>query len=429
MPKQRQQATDLTFLKEYLRKFEATLSRDGSRPEVDFGAIWSRQGEGSIWLDAEEWDIYRQLLSKVIHRFSFESNLSEKAIDSALKDAIFSVVGLADSNDNDVEGRIGQAMEELRRTLIPPSMAYECWIQVDGLAPSGLPGSFGATRFVEIGEKDIDQLMSIVETKHKMQREEKIQWLQGSLGDRIRGRTVAIQTVNARDDSVALALAEDEVEVTLECLNFFAELIPYNRSRLRVPVGGRERGNTLRMAIAETGSFLHSPRASKPSTYSLRRLREDEGPIREVVQRVEALHSADTLTKVEELLLRAVRWCGRAAAAQSPEDKLLFATVALECLAIPDNSNELTYRLSHRAARLLGTELDHRMEIAKEVKRLYGMRSKVVHDGRFEVTEDDSGMAYAIAMRITLRLLTDPEIQEARSVQDLRDFFEKLALT
>ena len=45
-------------------------------------------------------------------------------------------------------------------------------------------------------------------------------------GARIDGRPVAIHHVKARDNKAALVLAKREVLVTLECLNFFADLVP-----------------------------------------------------------------------------------------------------------------------------------------------------------------------------------------------------------
>ncbi len=61
-------------------------------------------------------------------------------------------------------------------------------------------------------------------------------------------------------------------------------------------------------------------------------------------------------------------------------EKLLDLAIAFEAIYLNDGENkELTYRLSLRAARLLGNSFDERYEIFKLIKDLYKYRSKVAH--------------------------------------------------
>ena len=76
---------------------------------------------------------------------------------------------------------------------------------------------------------------------------------QSILQKRSRGHPVAIQRVKARDAEAALTLATRDVRTTIECLNFFADLIPYNRARLRIAIGQTGSGSSVQIASADDG--------------------------------------------------------------------------------------------------------------------------------------------------------------------------------
>ena len=116
-------------------------------------------------------------------------------------------------------------------------------------------------------------------------------------------------------------------------------------------------------------------------------------------------------------------------AAEVPEDKYLQFAVALECLVLPERGDELSYRLSHRVARALGSTPETRVEIAKEVKDLYKLRSNIVHDGHLEISEGDVYMIQDFAIEVICRLLTDSEVQEFHKADELREYFEKRSLS
>jgi hypothetical protein len=56
----------------------------------------------------------------------------------------------------------------------------------------------------------------------------------------------------------------------------------------------------------------------------------------------------------------------------------------------------ITQKLSERVAFLLGTDCDSRIKIAKDVKELYGIRSKIVHQGRPTSLENLFHMNYIV---------------------------------
>lgn len=64
------------------------------------------------------------------------------------------------------------------------------------------------------------------------------------------------------------------------------------------------------------------------------------------------------------------------------EDVIVDCWSALEALFAGGATSEITYRLSLRAANVLRTTTDERVELFRRIKRLYGTRSKVVHGGQ-----------------------------------------------
>lgn len=70
------------------------------------------------------------------------------------------------------------------------------------------------------------------------------------------------------------------------------------------------------------------------------------------------------------------------------EDKLIDYMIGFEALYLPDENNELTFRLSLRIAYLMG-DRKNRKEIFNFVKKMYVTRSKIVHGNKYELTNDD----------------------------------------
>ena len=86
---------------------------------------------------------------------------------------------------------------------------------------------------------------------------------------------------------------------------------------------------------------------------------------------------------LEEKLVAAFQWAGRATAEIRREEAFLLYAIALESIVLADSDPiELTYRLRVRIAHLLGNSPEARRNIFSKVGHLYDIRSKIVHSGR-----------------------------------------------
>ncbi|MBX3585714.1 MAG: hypothetical protein KF796_03635 [Ramlibacter sp.] len=69
---------------------------------------------------------------------------------------------------------------------------------------------------------------------------------------------------------------------------------------------------------------------------------------------------------------------------RSAGDKAVEVFIALEALLGDGENNELSHKISVRAARLLGGTASQRLATFSLLKKFYGVRSKMVHSGRIE---------------------------------------------
>lgn len=89
----------------------------------------------------------------------------------------------------------------------------------------------------------------------------------------------------------------------------------------------------------------------------------------------------DMLNSMERAVRVAVLWLGRSVIAQTEAEALTLCTIALERLLILDGEETTVERFADRLTYLLSEKVEERKAIHKAGKRLYDVRSKVVHSG------------------------------------------------
>ena len=382
-----------------------------------------------MFLSPETHGKYLEVCKELLERFAQDEDLSESAIDSALRTAVFEVVDIPKRRDKDLSARMNKALKKLKRFLASPPEEYECWIEVGGLDVASLPSCFGHVRFVVFGTDQIRNLKETIQTKHIIGRSGKLAFINDQLVKSLLDRPTALVEVKARDAKAALTLAERTVRATIECVNFFSDMIPGYDAWLFLPGRQESHSSGACLAVVSSGSvYCDVAGEGPPGSFSIAVLRESiEGVVRDAVDRVESLLKRRR-NKVDELILMAVRWGGRATVAKTPEESFLLFAIALECVVLPQQSGELTYRLSQRIARLIGENVDQRLNLSRIAKSLYAIRSKIVHSGHYEVTEEQRDEVRAAAKEVIVRLLTNWDVQQCRQPKELDEWFDKQAL-
>lgn len=400
----------------FLHVFVEEMSTDGSLRDEQMATVWWREGQGSLQFDQEEANRYRELLRGAQRVLAPHDDLSRTTIDKTLQDAMFDVARVMRENPERLAEQVDLATDMAKERLGGRLEHYECWIEVHGFDPASLPSKFGSMRFEPFGEAHLDQLDVVDQATNAPIPQANARHMLGP--DLLyEGRVIAIQLVRARDAKAAIGLATREVTATLDCLNCFSEIIPYNRAMLRVATSLRPTGSAIRFAYTDAGPFRNSPKSAIPWEYSMERLWELNGFAGKTLRRLDELLGRSKRSEVEELLIRAARWVGRASAADTAEYDFLYTAIAVDCMMKPVSSEDKT--LLNRVKRLLADFSD-----IAEIDRLWQLRNDLVHDGRLEVPEIDKRILHGIALNLLGRLLANDELKRIESLADLDKYFE-----
>ncbi|MFH0962776.1 MAG: hypothetical protein V2A58_02050 [Planctomycetota bacterium] len=101
---------------------------------------------------------------------------------------------------------------------------------------------------------------------------------------------------------------------------------------------------------------------------------------------------------LESAVLVAAHWVGRSVAASTPEDAFTWLTIAIERLVICDGEKATTDQYADRLTFLLSDIKEQRQSIQRVAKRLYDLRSKIVHSGYLGVTKTELAQLEQLAV-------------------------------
>jgi len=98
--------------------------------------------------------------------------------------------------------------------------------------------------------------------------------------------------------------------------------------------------------------------------------------------------------EVEGALVQAMQSWGKSFTGFTNEDRLLSLVIGLERLLVCDGEQSTTERLSDRLALHIGADANDKRDISREAKRLYDLRSKIVHSAWTGIDEKDVTLAH-----------------------------------
>lgn len=128
-------------------------------------------------------------------------------------------------------------------------------------------------------------------------------------------------------------------------------------------------------------------------------------------------------SELEKRILLSIEWVGQAIREKSPASAFLYAAIAMEILF---NHSEKTIvnpsilsQISESIAIIVGNNVQGRLEIEGEAKRLYGLRSAIAHAGKSNISEVDIHSIIMIARETICAILTRESLQGIDSVAGL----------
>ncbi|MEG4409030.1 hypothetical protein [Microcoleus sp. MON2_D5] len=136
------------------------------------------------------------------------------------------------------------------------------------------------------------------------------------------------------------------------------------------------------------------------------------------------------LNKFQKRIMLAVEWIGQSIADPSPQSAFIKAAIALEIIFTYNERDIITpsimNQISESIALILGSSVDEILKLESSVKKLYGLRSKIVHSGHKNISQADYKTLVEIARSVIIKILTSDKLNCVDSVEELYTILKKI---
>ncbi|QEY31193.1 hypothetical protein EVJ50_01940 [Synechococcus sp. RSCCF101] len=127
--------------------------------------------------------------------------------------------------------------------------------------------------------------------------------------------------------------------------------------------------------------------------------------------------------KFQQRLRLAIEWIGQAISEAAPQSSFLKAAISLEIIFTHNEKSiinpSILSQISEGSALLLGSNVHERLHLEKEAKRLYSLRSSIVHSGNTHISNSDRKKMISLASSVARKLLICEELKQLASVEQL----------
>jgi hypothetical protein len=392
---------------------------------------FEEEGLGGLLLANEDAKEYRRCVDEIYAGAAGKAErISRSAVASLIQRAMLKALDATHrAAEKDFAKRLAAAIVELRHGLKAKPVVWETHLPAD-LLPDKLPYAFGRCEFYLGDDTSVHRLLQRIghpkgQSEEGTRRHEISQFVQEAVNETIRGKVVVSAPVHAVDATAAQILGQKLIRQTVDILSFFANLGGQACSQILLPedsrpaiakvflfseeIGERHAASTLVGPIAPfsfAGPHLH-PAGLKRTSEMLKREPPSEFDLR---------------------LLSALQWAGKASVEPRIEDAFLLFAVSMESLLLERNEkSEIAETLALRLAHLIsgpGT----RLMVYRDMKKLYGIRSKIVHSGSFDVGEDQLSEIRYYTRVALLTMLLSPQLSGLSTDRELTDWFRSRLL-
>lgn len=149
-------------------------------------------------------------------------------------------------------------------------------------------------------------------------------------------------------------------------------------------------------------------------------------PLDKLFAQVAKLSGKHSLSRLEDRILSAFQWAGRATVDTRREEAFLLYMISLESLVLGREKHpEITFQLRLKTAHLLRRDSnDERKTLFKRLGVLYDIRSKIVHSGHFQVTDAELREARQYAKQALAIVMSEKPFCEMSDAKELDNWLE-----
>ena len=390
--------------------------------------FFTLEGYGGLFLDKEEAIQYNSALSSVIDSINLEK-ISQKQVAKLFQRAILHAIDLEEKQPQiDIETRIKNSIDEFVDLIYSEPTEFFIYYPIEGLQKEGLPFTFGNIEFKVFDEENFKLFEKRVldsggDDKELQIRKRALKHFQEK---GLFNQVVAKVDFVAVDDEAGKITSLKELLFTIDVFNFYSDLIPYQKGFIYYP------GTSNRVVNSKAIFEIEGNRR-----FSF--VWEVEGPLMPIVinqlieidkknnlglDRVSELLKANR-NNFEERLISAMKWAGSATSETDNEKAFLRYVIALETLILfDDNSENISFKLRTRISQVLSDDFETCCRIEDDIKKLYKIRSKIVHDGEYQVSDTDLSLIRFYSKSCILRFLTDNEF-DSMVLDDLSEWYRR----
>jgi len=216
---------------------------------------------------------------------------------------------------------------------------------------------------------------------------------------------LAVTKIEAGDTAKASSKALLQVERSLSILRFYNFNNQFGTQRELSVTNNIEDIHWTNLTTNNSGSSLRALSISLffPFTIS----RSDISLMRKKgnLSGFNKLLNAAYPTKLESKLLTSLHWYGLAVKDEQDVDRFVKLMVSLESLVLNKNDEPKKYLLADRSAFILGKKKDARNEIFALVANAYSIRGDIVHEGRYEISKEETNRVLFLLRALILKLM------------------------
>lgn len=236
-------------------------------------------------------------------------------------------------------------------------------------------------------------------------------------------RRVALATMRlALEHKKAFEVAEESVQDAVDLLAFFGRDALEASGELASEVWGQVPGfgDPPRWveALRSEGCRIVFPRRSVSLRVTKRHLRRMLAEGFEWASAALAKRFRDR-NPLERGVLLAIKWIAEAELDPSLASVLVKRVLALETLLLRGGDQPFASTLSERLAFLLGKTKEERMQVEGWAKRMYSVRSRLVHEGQDREIEDVMPSSWHLSTRAVIAVIRGAQRRGWRSVDDI----------
>jgi hypothetical protein len=436
------------FLKKVRFSEDATSYFDAEEGAYDTGKLILAEP------DRSEHDYCLQRLVQV---FETTTLFNRASLQELLQETLKKASREATSTGQLPGSTIKDAVVWLRNALTSLN-AYTVYLPVLGVDLRTLPCTVGNLAFFSGDSADTSAVMEAVCANIRSwknedaEKERYIELLKQSvqtwLGDKAIV-AVEVQAGNAKSaEEKAIAICRQGIDV----INFFSDLLVGVRMRACVSLDGEGYDVTNRLASQFGVKLLISMRQKNEGDLGAIRFKDKEiaethcskgaagplvgvplpkfvaggleGTVHKVFSNVTKLVGKDGLSTLEDRVLTAFQWAGRATVAVRREEAFLLYMISLESLILSKagKAGKVVDQFTKKAAHLLQRTSGDRKRLMKRLEGLYDIRSEIVHSGRFQVSEFDLDHAREFAKKALFIVSNDTTFQQMTEATHLDDW-------